>query len=320
MRHQYNLDPPKSIVRRMYLWIDRFIRSHKTVAIAFLVALLLIIAFAVKSSYSVGSCQKQASIRIIDETGGRDPKTRYIYPSPDRRVDSPFYNYVTKISKHLFLKIDEIEKCKGDKISDPQIELAFVYRPLISRQIQPFNFDLKKSNDTKYIDSPWLKLTMTKSPKLVVRAAFIWNERQFLFDQAVLSGARASPTETLLPIDKSIYRRFSWDYSSKEDLRFPKSESEEVRAAILTDLAKRIPADLMWLFIHSRWWHSGGLLGEMGMDRAIEQQVDRYIDLTKALLNRRFESIQIEQHYSSILNLKQLFDLDRYRIGRIRYY
>ena len=317
MKRQHNLDPPKSIVRRMYLWIDRFIRSNKTVVIAFVVASILIVAFAVKSSYSVGSCQKQASIRIIDETGGRDPKTRYIYPSPDRRVDSPFYNYVTKISKHLFLKIDEIEKCKGDKISDPQIELAFVYRPLISRQIQPFNFDLKKSNDTKYIDSPWLKLTMTKSTKLVVRAAFIWNERQFLFDQAVLSGARASPTETLLPIDRIIYTKFLRDYSVNDDATL--SASKEVRAAVLTDLAKRIPADLMWLFLHSGKL-DGLRLDEMGMDRAIEQQVDRYIDLTKALLNRRFESIQTEQRYSSILNLKQLFDLDRYRIGRIRYY
>ncbi len=301
----------------MYLWIDRFIRSHKTVAIAFVVALLLIVAFAVKSSYSVGSCQKSASIRIIDETGGRDPKTRYIYPSPDRRVDSPFYNYVTKISRHLFLKIDEIEKCKGDKISDPQIELVFVYRPLISRSIQPFSFDLKKSNDTKYIDSPWLKLTMTKSPKLVVRAAFIWNERQFLFDQAVLSGARASPTETLLPIDKSIYRKFLKDYSINYD---PLSTSKEVKAAVLADLAKRIPADLMWLFLHSRYWHNDGLLDEMGMDRAIEQRTDRYIDLSKVLLNRRFEYIQTEQRYSSILDLKPMFDLDRYRIDRIRYY
>jgi hypothetical protein len=316
MRHQFNSDPSKSIVGRMYLWIDRFIRSHKTVAIAFFVALLLIVAFAVKSSYSVGSCQKQASIRIIDETGGRDPKTRYIDPSPDRRVDSPFYNYVTKISKHLFLKIDEIEKCKGDKISDPQIELAFVYRPLISRQIQPFNFDLKTSNDTKYIDSPWVKLTMTKSPKLIVRAAFIWNERQFLFDQAILSGTRASPTETLLPIDRSVLIKFLSIYSGEDDVMFPKSA--EAKAKAIADLAKRIPADLMWLFLHSRNW-DGIALYEWAMDKAIEQQAEQYIDLTKALLNRRFESVQTEQRYSSILDLKNVLDTARYRIGEIHY-
>jgi hypothetical protein len=316
MRRQYNSDPPKSIVRRMYLRIDRFIRSHKTIAIAFLVASLLIIAFAVKSSYSVGSCQKQASIGIIDETGGRDPKTRYIYPSPDRRVDSPFYNYVTKISKHLFLKIDEIEKCKGDKISDPQIEIAFVYRPLISRQIQPFNFDLKKSNDTKYIDSPWLKLTMTKSPKLFVRAAFIWNERQFLFDQAVLSGARTSLTGTLLPIDRIIYRKFLRDYSINDNATL--SASKEVYTAVFTELAKRIPADLMWLFLHS-WSFDGNLDDETPLQRATEQQLEQYIFLTKQLINRRLESKQIDQHYSSILDLKDMLDLDKYRIDRIKY-
>jgi hypothetical protein len=291
-------------------------RSLKSIGIV-LVTAVLIIVFAVKSSYSVGSCQKQASIRIIDEVGGGESKIRYIHPSTDTSVDSPFHNYVAAISNHFFLKIDEIGKCKGITSSDPQIELVFVYRPLISHHIKPFNFDLKKSNDTNYLDSPWVKLMTTRSPRLIVRAAFIWNERQFLLDQAVLSGARASPTEPLMPINRSIYSRFLGDYAIKVDATL--SASREVKAAVFTDLAKRLPVDLMWLFLHSRNF-DGNILAEWAMDKAIEQQVEQHIDLTKELLNRRFESTQVEQRYSSILDLKDAFDLDRYRIDKIRYH
>jgi hypothetical protein len=287
------------------------IRSLRMSAIIFVTA-LFIIAFAVKSSSSVGSCQKQAAIRIIDEAGGRTLPARSINTSED----SPFKKYVTNISKHFFLKVDEIEKCQGDTISDPQIELVFVYRPLISYRVQPFNFDMKKSADTKYLDSPWVKLTITRSPKLIVRAAFIWNERQFLFDQAVLSGPSVSPDVPLLPISRSTYMKFLGSYSGKWEATL--SESKEVKAAIFTNLAKRLPADLMWLFSHSGNF-DGNLLAEWAMDKAIEQQVEPHINLTKEILNRRFESMEMKQRYSSILDLKDAFDLDQYRIDKIRY-
>jgi hypothetical protein len=285
-------------------------RSHKTFAIG-LVTALLIIALAVKSSYSVGSCQKQASIRIVDETGGKDYKIRHTWIRTDARVDSPFYNYVNDISKHFFLKIDEIEKCKGDVSSDPQIELVFVYRPLISYQIEPFNFDLKKSNDIKYLDSPWVKLTIARSPKLIVRAAFIWNERQFLFDQALLSGARASPNVTLLPIDRSNYVKFLGDYSDKWGRTL--SASKKVQAAVRADLANRLPADLMWLYSGSFY---SEFTPEWAMDRAIERRAEQYTDLTKELLNYRFGSLQTEQRYDTVLDLKNVFKIDNYQLGR----
>ncbi len=300
----------------MYLWIDRFIRSHKTVAIAFLVALLLIIAaFAVKNSYSVGSCQKQASISFVDESGGRDYQFRAVTTSEN----SFFKTYVTNIAKYFFVKFDEIAQCQGNLNSDPQINLVFVYRPmyLIRERTAPFDFDQTQARNTKYLDSPWVKLTITRSPKLMVRAAFFWNERQFLFDQAVLSGASPSPTALLLPLDNKVYWKFHGDYAGNDYATL--SASKEVRAAVFADLAKRLPADLMWLFLHSGGF-DGNMDAERAKDKILEQLVGQYIDLTKALLNRRFESIQIEQHYSSILNLKHVFDLDRYRIGDIRYH
>jgi hypothetical protein len=315
MRHQHNSDPPKSIVRRMYLWIDRFIRSHKTISIAFVVALLIIGTVAVKNAYSVGSCQQQASIKLIDESGGKDYKFKFTPTSPSTQVDSPFHNYVADVSKHFFLKIDEIGKCQGDTSSDPQIELIFVYRPLISRQIQPFNFDLKTSNDTKYIDSPWLKLTMTKSPKLVVRAAFIWNERQFLLDQALMSGASASPIAPPLPLDSSVYYKFLGAYTNMSNATL--GSSRDIQAAAIAELSKRVPTDIMWLFLHSGNF-DGQVAAEFDMDKAIEQRAEQYTELTKELLNYRFGSLQTEQRYDSVLDLKDVFKIDKYRLDQIR--
>jgi hypothetical protein len=314
MRHQFNLDPPKSLFRRIYLRIDRFIRSHKTVAIAFFVALLLIIAFVVKSSYSVGSCQKQASISFIDESGGRDSKFRAITTSDN----SSFKTYVTNISKYFFVKIDEIAQCQGNLNSDPEIKLVFVYRPLYTirkYQTASFNFEWTETHDNKYLDSPWIKLTLTKSPKLIVHAAFIWNERQFLLDQALMSGASALQTSPLLPLDSSVYYKFLGSYTNMSNATL--GSPKESQAAAIAELSKRVPTDIMWLFLHSGNF-DGQVAAEFDMDKAIEQRAEQYTELTKELLDYRFISLQTEQSYDSVLDLKSVFNLDKYRLDRIK--
>jgi hypothetical protein len=289
----------RSIVSR----IARIIRTRKTFAIG-LVTALLIIAFAVKSTYSVGSCQKQASIRFIDESGGIELTGRSMTTSED----SAFKNYVTTISKHFFFKIDELGRCNGNLKTDPQVELVFVYRPLISYGIAPFNFELNKTNNTRYLDSPWVKLAIASSPKLLVRAAFIWNERQFLLDQAVLSGARASPNVPLLPIDRDILVHFIQDYL---DIK-TNSLSKEFKAAAEANLA-RLPPDINWLFDRSGQFDMT-LFIKQALEKTIEKGIEKNIELTKALLNRRFASLQKEQRYHSVLDLQDMFDIDKYQI------
>jgi hypothetical protein len=86
---------------------------------------------------------------------------------------------------------------------------------------------------------------------------------------------------------------------------------------VLADLAKRLPVDLMWLFLHSGNF-DGNIEAEWAKNKAIEQRLEQYTDLTKELLNRRFASLQTDQRYSSILNLKDILKIDTYRINRIR--
>lgn len=299
------------------------VRSLKTIGIA-LVTALLIISFGIKNTYSVGSCQKPASIRFIDETRGME----YEPLSINNENDSPFKNYVTTISKYTFQKIDEISQCKGDLNSDPQVELVFVYRPLISYGVTPFEFKWTKSKETKNLDSPWVKITISKSPKFIVRAAFIWNQRQFFFDQAVLDGRYATDNTPLLPLDtsilghfqpinKNIYSTIDSFESSREYEQFNSSKDNEANA--IASLSKQYPADLTWLLLHSSNF-DGKLLYGLAMYRFASEQLGSYIDLTKALLNSRFASIQAEQHYQSILDLKDAIDINKYRIHKTRYY
>ena len=316
MRNKNNLQGVRSIVSQICSRIPRIFRFRKTLTIG-LVTALLIIAFAVNSVYSVGSCQKQASIKMIDEMGGKDSQIRFSVDSRSNTIDSAFHTYQLAISKYVLLKVDEIEKCTGKTDRDPQIELAFVYRPLDNgRTFSPFTFELPKFKNARYLDSPWVKLTITKTPKLKVRAVFLWNQRQFMLDQAVLSGARVSSTAPLLPLDRTSYWKFYSDY--KEQDRLTLGATKQVETAILADLAKRIPADILWLFVHSPGF-DGSLDTEIALIRATEQQLEQYIFLTKQLLNRRLESTQAEQHYSSILDLKDIVDLDKYRIKQIKY-
>ncbi|TAG74085.1 MAG: hypothetical protein EAZ23_07610, partial [Oscillatoriales cyanobacterium] len=80
------------------------IRSHKTIALIFIVSLLINV-LAIESTYSQQSCPKvQTSIQIIDETGGRQISGT---SSVDTLQESHFKNYVTTISKHISAKIDE---------------------------------------------------------------------------------------------------------------------------------------------------------------------------------------------------------------------
>jgi cell wall assembly regulator SMI1 len=137
-----------------------------------------------------------------------------------------------------------------------------------------------------------------------------------MFDQAVLSGANVSSTVPLLPLDRTSYWKFYRDYKEKDRLTL--GATKQVVTSVLADLGNRMPADILWLFVHSPGF-DGNLDTETALIRATEQQLDRYIFLTKQLLNRRLESKQIEQHYSSILDLKDTLDLDKYRIDRIKY-
>jgi hypothetical protein len=323
MRYQNNLQGMKLVVSRISSRVDRIIRSRKTFIIGFTASLTLSqlcvsCQDTSASDYSVkmmGSCRQQTSIRIIDESNGLSPNAL----ANTRSQDSAFKNYVNTIAKYVFTRVDEMGQCKENGQDNPQIELVFIYRPITYCKVPPFNFERTQSNNSKHLDSPWVKLSMSKSSKLIVRAAFIWNERQLLFDQAVMSDPHAVlPIQPLLPLDGGIYSQFLDDYKSYEDKYTLVSREREAEKSFQAKKAEAIaklnlPPDIMWLFSHR------GLAIDIvsAVQHTGERRVS-YINLTKTLLNLHFASEQREHSYQSILDLKDVFKIDKYRINSPR--
>jgi hypothetical protein len=283
------------------------VRSRKPIAVGFaawlmLSQLCLSCTDTSRSDYSVktmGSCHQQTYIRIIDESNGISNN------AGATKKPSAFKNYVNTISKYVFMRIDEMGQCK----ENPQVELVFIYRPLTDCKIAPFNFERTKSNDFNQLDSPWLKLSMSKSSRLIVRAAFLWSERQFLFDQAILSDPQIEPIKPLLPLEGGSYSKSIYDDYEK----YRNAPSREAEAAARVNLFKRLPPDIIWLFRHS------GSFGIQAIHETTGERADQYIDITKILINRRFSLEQAEQHYTSVLDLEDVFNLDKYRINPLDY-
>ncbi len=300
--------------------------NFKTVVIGFAVLIVSTLLWVGWKNYdrstnyikTVGSCNQPTTIKIYDETGGVDPAGimnydqwgGYTYTSrPVNTIENKhFKNYVTTISKYVFAKVDAMGLCQADS-GQPQVDLVFVYRPAISRGITSFVFQPPKSPDTKRLDSPWVKLALHNSPKLNVRAVFIWNERQFLLDQALKFGAHFSDTKPLLPIDLETFDRW-------QGIQNYANSSERLNSS------KQLPTDIRWLFVMDR---RGKSLAQSSMGNNLElpitdlqdmreQEKIGYIELNKALIARVLASIKPEIHYSSLLDLKDVFDIDKYRI------
>ena len=304
----------KKIRKKIIRLVNLRIRPYKTIAVIF-IGLLLINILTMKSTYSKQSCPNtQTSIQSIDETGVKGLSGTSI----DTLRDSPFKNYVTILSQQVSAKIDEIAQCQVDLKSSPEVKLFFVYRPLVTYTsapiVAPFNLEPAQSNGSRHLDSPWVKLTFNRSPTLVVHAVFLWNERQFLMDQALMSGIRASPTNPLVPIDEPIFEQFVKDYIDSV-LLVPSPEALAGQASI----SKRLPPEILWLFRNA--WQSTRIPFSREVESALVSVLERgasgYTELTKALVEQFFTSTKTETRYESVLDLKDLFTLDQYRIKNI---
>jgi hypothetical protein len=313
MKHSSNSYFMKLGIRGINLPLALRIRSRQAGIMIFVVSILIMLAL--KSIYPMQSCQNvQASMQIIDESGLRQLSASYSFTA-----DTPLKSYINSVSKHILAKIKEMPECHGTSESHPEIQLFFVLRPL-SKPAQetvrkPFQLERTSSRGTRYLDSPWVKLRITHSPKLIVQAVFLWNERQFLLDQALMSGARASPVEPLVPIDERVFRQFTKDYMNSVLL----GKSFEAESAAKARLAERFPVEVFWLLSHA--WQSTLAPFDMEVDHALRSTVESaaigYTNLSNTLVDQFLSSDKTEVRYKSVLDLKDVLALDQYRINRL---
>ncbi len=294
----------------MRYWIDRLVRSHKTKTTALLTSLILsqLCLSCAKEDKSthylkmVGSCNQQTAIKIFDETGGTDP-----YGKPVSTIDNKHFKaYVNTISNHIFTKIDKMVQCRGTASENPQVELVFVYRPAISRGIAPYNDSPTKFWDNRYLDSPWVKLAFDKSSQHNVRGVFVWNERQFLLDQAFIKTRHVSDTKPLQPIDLETFQQWALEYTGTKLTQGSKIANQ-----------LQFPVDILWLF---KYVHSTSLSDSASdvpmtsLRSIIDGEKLGYTDMTKVILDRFFSESKTDIRYDNILDTQAVFNIDKYRI------
>lgn len=258
---------------------------------------------------------KSYTVKIIDQsvTGLSE------VPSVESLSDPHFRSFITSVRDHVLSKFVGKQPCQENSDGEPMIKLRFVRLPLVMSVNQPItptlSLDTSSSDGTHQLYSPWAKLAIRRTKSPLVRAVFIWNERQFLLDQALMSGARDSPTQPLVPIDDHIFGQFVQDYTDSVLL----ASSPEARSAAQASIAKRLPPEVLWLLRHA--WQSTLAPFSTEVDHALRSTVQRaaieYTNLTKALIDQCFTSAKTEIHYESVIDLKDIFSLDKYRINRL---
>ncbi|MCC3412035.1 MAG: hypothetical protein JGK24_12185 [Microcoleus sp. PH2017_29_MFU_D_A] len=135
-----------------------------------------------------------------------------------------------------------------------------------------------------------------------------------MFDQALMSGIRASPTNSLLPIDEPMFEQFVKDYT--DSVLFAPSQA---RPAALASISKRLPPEILWLFRHAFQSTRGPFSRQVksALVSVLERGASGYTELTKALVDQFFTSAQTEIRYESVLDLKDIFTLDQYRVKNL---
>ncbi len=245
------------------------------------------------------------STRIVDETSG----------SPD----PSFEHLVVAVTSHILARVGGPAPHQVSSDAVAEIQLIFIHRPLLkSAAAAPGLADASQGPrlaDARHLDNPWVKLTIGASPSCLLHAAFLWNERQILLDQALMSGTHGQSTNALLPIEPPAFARLVQDYVESVLL----APSPEARSQMLAEAAKRIPPDVLWLFRHA--WQSTrapfSTLVASALTATKERASTGYTEVVKALVDRSLDTTTADERYASILDLEGVVDLGPYRISRL---
>jgi hypothetical protein len=284
-------------------------------AILFMASLLMVV-LPVQGRYAEPRCPNlQPSIQIIDESGIRFPSR-----SVTKLEDSFYRDYVIALSRYISAKVCETPPSQRAAYIPPKIELTFVYRPLVTsaqaKNSKSFNLEFPKSNRARFLDSPWVKISINHSPELVVRAMFILSERQFLVDRALTSGARFSTVQPLAPINEDMFKQYMQDYK----ISVEGAPSPDAWSIALINIVKRLPIEVLWLFRNC----DSGPIGRNFMISftirvnqelrtfLIGQAAYGYIKPTQVLIDKFFTSAEPEIRHESVLDLEGVFTLDPY--------
>jgi hypothetical protein len=246
------------------------------------------------------------AIRIIDDSVSSEVR------SIETVNDPHFKLFVTSMTNYISSRFPSTGSCKGKSGEKPMHSLIFVRLPLVTSGNDPLapppNLDASLPNITHRLNSPWVKLAIRYSDRKLIQGVFIWNERQFLGDQALLANPNLSLDSPLIPLSNHLFEKYATDYADSEILRSPSGEA---------NITKRIPPDVLWLFRNSpqTTFMPFSSAARSSMSTMSKRVAKNYINLTQKLLDQRFSSTQkVDQRYKTVLDLRNTIPLDQYQI------
>jgi hypothetical protein len=254
------------------------------------------------------------SIQIVDGSGGRD----LAGTSLETLQESPFKSFVTIISEHIRARAAAAPLLENSK-DEAEITASFVYWPLVAHGANsastPPALDTDQTPGAAHLLSPWSHLAISKTPRLSVKAIFVWSERQFLVDQAFMAGARPESSLRVARIEDKVFEKYVQDYADSVLL----AASPEARAEAQAHMPERIPAELLWLFRQA--WQSTFAPFSNGVRHALGTVIERaapgYTSLVETLVDRGFAAPGSEQRYDNVLDLGDVPALGAYKIERL---
>lgn len=228
-------------------------------------------------------------------------------------VNDPYFkSFVASLTNYISSRSPKSGSCAGNSDKGSMSSLTFVRLPLATSGNNPLAAPPKLSPSfsgiTCRLDSPWVKLAIRNSDKPVVQGVFIWNERQFLGDQALLANPNLSLNSPLVPLSNRLFEKYANDYADSEILRSPSGKGS---------ITERIPLDVLWLFRNSpkTTFIPFSDAARSSMNTIVKLSAENYIDLTQKLFDQCFASGQkFDQRYETLLDLRNTMSLDEYQI------
>ncbi|PHR25415.1 MAG: hypothetical protein COA37_00810 [Hoeflea sp.] len=200
----------------------------------------------------------------------------------DGLKDSEFDAYVDSITDHIRGKMRSDKEHGAAKPNHMFAQTRFFYVPLFNRKVsgESLSSSLREmGQDEEFcIESPWIQVIRNKNSG-VLRADFLWNERQFLIDQVLLDSPNTANLGTGKPMKEQEIDGFIDDYEETV-LNVPFGEEKE---AALRDVSKRVPAEFVWLMVRAWQTTRGPFQSEIrsAIHELIVKAASGYTNLTK---------------------------------------
>ncbi|MDB9417974.1 hypothetical protein [Microcystis aeruginosa] len=283
------------------------LRYVVTIGLSVLTVFVIYKVFRTTQATEAWMCNPNGyAIRIIDDSVTSEVRSI-------KAVNDPYFkSFITSLTDYISAKFSGAGSCKDNSGEEPINRLIFVRLPLVTSGNDPLapppELDTSLPNITCHLDSPWLKLVIRHSHPPLIQGVFLWNERQFLGDQALLSNQNLSLNSPLVPLSNRLFQQYAADYADSEILRLPSGKS---------NITERIPFDVLWLFRNSpqTTFIPFSDAARSSMNTILKRATENYINLTQKLFDQCFASTQkVDQRYETVLDLRNTISLEQYQM------